>query len=263
MAKSNNVCWEETVFEHRNREYGAYLLRYSYPFYLTVSALTVIVLFLSAMIGMQISKGKKAQVREIKTVRVINYNELSAPPPIEKVYVPPPETKVVVEKVKVEKYVAPVVVEEEVEEPEEMMTIEEVKENLASTDNTIEASDGVEADVIVLPALSFEEEIEVEPVFTGKRPEFPGGEEGLSRWLKGNLKYPEVARRMGVEGNVIVEFIIGEDGKTSDVRVLESLHRLCDNEAIRLVESMPAWSPAEENGVKIPLKFTLTVPFVL
>jgi len=263
MTNSNSLYWEEIVFEHRNKKYGAYLLRYSYPFYLTVSALAVIILFLSVMIGTQISRGKKAQVQEIKRVRVINYNELSAPPPIEKVYVPPPETKVVVEKIKIEKYVAPVVVEEEVEEPEEMMTIEEVKENLASTDNTVEASDGVEADVIILPALSFEEEVEVEPVFTGKGPEFPGGEEGLSRWLKENLKYPDVARRMGVEGNVVIEFVIGEDGKTSDIKVLESLHRLCDNEAVRLVESMPAWSPAEEKGVKIPMKYTLTVPFVL
>lgn len=263
MGGSDNDCWEETVFEHRNREYGAYLLRYSYPCYLTVSALIVISLFLAAMIGMQISKGKKVQVQEIKRVRVINYNELSAPPPIEKVYVPPPEKKIIVEKVKVEKYVAPVVVEEEVEEPEEMMTIEEVKENLASTDNTIEASDGVEADIVVIPAGLVEEEVVVEPVFTGKPPEFPGGEGALTKWLKENLKYPSVAKRMGVEGNVVVEFIIGEDGKTSNAEVIESLHRLCDNEAIRLVKAMPAWSPAEENGVKIPLKYTLTVPFVL
>lgn len=269
MTKSNKICWEDIIFKHRNRGYGAYVLRYCYPFYLTLSALTVIILFLAAMIGMQVSKGKEEQVQEIKRVRVISYNELSAPPPIEKIYVPPPEEKIiVVERVKVEKYVAPIVVEEEVEEQEEMMTIEEVKENPASTDNTIEASDGVEADLVVLPAFTVEEEIVVvddedEPVFTGKPPEFPGGEKALTKWMKKNLKYPAVAKRMGVEGNVIVEFIIGEDGMTSDARVIESLHRLCDKEAVRLVKTMPAWSPAEENGVKISIKYTLTVPFIL
>lgn len=260
MGKSNIVCWEETVFEHRNREYGAYLLRYNYPFYLTISALIVIILFLAGMVGLQISNHKKSQVQEIRRVRVINYNELSAPPPIEKIYVPQ-KPQVIVEQAKVEKYVAPVVVEEEVEEPEEMMTMEEVREDLASTDNSIEASDG-EGTVFIVAAPPVEE-IEVEPVFTGKPPEFPGGETALSKWLSENLKYPSVAQRMGIEGKVVVEFIVGENGKISDARIKESLHRLCDKEAVRLVNSMPDWSPAEENGIKISLQYTLTVPFVL
>lgn len=263
MSKSNNICWEDTVFEYRNKEYGAYLLRYSYPFYLTFSALIVIMIFLAGMIGLHTSRVKKAEVRETKKVRVINYNELSAPPPIEKIYVPPKPKEVVVEKVKVEKYVAPVVVQEEVEEAEEMMTMEEVKENPASTDNTIEASDGVDTIFDVLPALSVDVEVIVEPVFTGKPPGFPGGEKALSKWLKKNLRYPSVAKRMSIEGKVVVEFIVGKDGKISDVRVKESLHRQCDKEAIRLVKSMPNWSPAEENGVKISLQYALTIPFVL
>ncbi len=104
---------------------------------------------------------------------------------------------------------------------------------------------------------------EPEPVFTGKQPEFPGGETELLKWLKANLKYPPEAKRMGIEGKVVVVFFIDENGKVCDATVKESLQRRCDNEAIRLVESMPAWIPGEENGVKIRVKYYLSVPFVL
>ncbi len=135
MGKSNTESWEEIVFEYRNKKYGAYLLRYNYPCYLTIAALIVIILFLSGIVATKIFSGKDLHVQEIKTVRVIKYSELSAPPPIEKTYIPPKQ--IVVEQAKVEKYVVPVVTQEEVKEPEEMMTMEEVKENLASTDNTV------------------------------------------------------------------------------------------------------------------------------
>jgi len=261
MAKSRYESWEETVFEFRNRAYGAYLLRYNYPFRLTASALIVIVLFLSVMIGFKISRDHKEQQRQTRKVRVVNYSELSAPPPIEKIYVPPPPEpepeEVVVQKVKVEKYVAPVVVQEEVAEPEEMMTMEEVKQDLASTDNTIEASDGEDIVVDAVPVT----QVVISDVT--RNPEFPGGRDAMNAWLASHLKYPKAAQRMGIEGEVVVAFTVDENGKISDGYILESLHRLCDREAIRLVESMPAWVPGERNGRKSCVECSITVPFDL
>jgi protein TonB len=68
---------------------------------------------------------------------------------------------------------------------------------------------------------------------------------------------------MGVEGRVVVEFFVDENGKICDPTIKESLHRLCDNEAMRLVSSMPDWIPGEKNGIKNRQKYTLPVPFVL
>jgi len=261
MNKSHFGSWEETVFEYRNRAYGAYLLRYNYPFRLTASALIVILLFLAGMIGLKISKDQKERMRQTPKVRIVNYSELSAPPPIEKIYVPPPPEpepeEVVVQKVKVEKYVAPVVVQEEVAEPEEMMTMEEVKQDLASTDNTIEASDGEDIDMEVAPVT----QVVVSDVT--RNPEFPGGKNAMNAWLAGHLKYPAAAKRMGIEGNVVVAFVVDANGKISETSIVESLHRLCDREAIRLVESMPDWIPGERNGKKSSVECSITVPFDL
>ncbi len=261
MVRSHSRSWEETVFEHRNKAYGAYVLRYGYPYHLTISALVVIFLFLAGITAFQISKNRKEQTQTTRTVRVINYSELSAPPPIEKIYVPPPKPEVkkqvVVQKVKVKKYVAPKVVKEEVVEPkEEMMTMKEVKENLASTDNSIAASDGDE-DLVPVPST---------PVIVSdvtRNPEFPGGKEAMMTWLGAHLKYPSAAKRMGIEGKVVVTFTVNENGKISDASIERSLHRLCDREALRLVNSMPVWIPGERNGIKSSVECSITVPFEL
>ena len=84
MNKSNRDNWEEIVFENRNRAYGAYLLRHNYPVYLTVSGLTVILLFLLIIIGLNIKREKKAPAYNIRAVQITDYNELSAPPPVKK-----------------------------------------------------------------------------------------------------------------------------------------------------------------------------------
>jgi protein TonB len=261
MVESKNRSWEETVFEFRNKAYGAYLLRYNYPFRLTASALIVILAFVSVMVGLKISREQKEAQRQTRKVRVVNYSELSAPPPIEKIYVPPPPEpepeEVVVQKVKVEKYVAPVVVQEEVAEPEEMMTMEEVKQDLASTDNTIEASDGEDIVLETVPVA----QVVVSDVTLN--PEFPGGRDAMNAWLASHLKYPKAAKRMGIEGNVVVAFTVDEGGKIMGGYIVESLHRLCDREAIRLVESMPDWTPGERNGRKSSVECSITVPFDL
>jgi len=257
MGKSIS-CWDDLVFENRRKDYGAYLLRHNYPYCLAASALIVVFISLAGMVGPRIFGDKKSQGQEIKKVRVINYNELTAPPPIEKIYIPP---KQVVQQAKVEKYVAPIVTQEEVDESEEMMTMEEVSQNIESAGDAVGDFEAVETVVVEAPVPPVEEVEAPDP--TSRPPEFPGGNEVLAKWLSEHLKYPPVAQRMGIEGKVVVEFFVDENGKISDARVKESLHRLCDNEALRLVKSMPDWIPGEKNGVKNRQKYTLPVPFVL
>lgn len=259
MDKLNNT-WEEIVFEHRNKDYGAYVLRYNYPRYLTISALIVISIFLIFMAGMNKSESNNKQEHKFKKVTVVGYTELSAPPPIEKIYVPPKKTppkkppkeppkKVVVQQPKVEKYVVPIVTQEEIEEPEEMITVAEAKEIIDSTDNSDENTETVVA-------------AQSEPAFD-INPGFPGGRMSFKDWLKKHLKYPAAAKRMGIEGNVIVGFLVDKNGKISEVSIIESLHRLCDREAMRVVKLMPAWIPGVKKGKIIGGKHTLEIPFVI
>jgi protein TonB len=254
MGKSNAKTWEEIVFEHRNRDYGAYALRFQYPRYLTVSALIVILLFLTVMLGLNIFGVKKERAHHIKKVLIMNYNELSEPPPIEKTYVPPPPKQVVMSQEKVEKIVPPKVIEEEIEEPEEEIIEEEAKEVMDPTDRFEESdnSEGIETETETPP----------EPFFD-INPAFPSGGGSFMDWLDKNLRYPVAAKRMGIEGTVIVEFLVDENGKISEVAIFESLHRLCDREAIRLVKIMPLWMPGMKNGVKIRGKHILEIPFVI
>ena len=90
-------------------------------------------------------------------------------------------------------------------------------------------------------------------------PSFPGGEDSLAAYLNKNNQW-----RVGqgtVEGRVIVEFIVDEKGELKDVKVLQSLCSSCDKEAMRLVENMPNWIPAEENGKPVSKRMMLPVSF--
>ena len=94
-------------------------------------------------------------------------------------------------------------------------------------------------------------------------PEFIGGEEALYKFLENELKYPPVAKDNSIQGTVLVEFVIERDGSPSNVKILVSLFPDCDQEAIRVIKSMPKWKPGKQMGrpvrcfYNIPIRFTL------
>jgi protein TonB len=251
--ESNEKNWDEIIFEHRFKKYGAYVLRGIYTRYLTISAFAVIFVFLVFMAFINYSGINKKQVNRTREIKVINYNELTEPPSIEKAYAPP--KKVAVKQPEVEKHVEPEVVKEEIVEPEIKEKVDEIKEvddpveSYEYTDDT-ENSEGIGADGFV------------ESVFD-VNPGFPGGSGSLYDWIEQNLRYPLAAKRMGIEGKVVVGFMIDENGRIYDVTILESLHRLCDLEAMRLMKIMPLWVPGIKNGVKIRGRHSVEIPFIL
>jgi protein TonB len=92
----------------------------------------------------------------------------------------------------------------------------------------------------------------------------PGGMSGWNKYLADNLKYPTQARRMGVEGTVILMFVINTDGSIQDVEVLRGISVECDNEAKKIVQNAPKWSPGKQRGkpvrtrMRLPIKFKLS-----
>ena len=85
----------------------------------------------------------------------------------------------------------------------------------------------------------------------------------LNSYLAKNIQYPEAARNGGVEGRVGVEFVVNEDGSISNVKVIHSIGAGCDEEAMRVIRSMPKWKPGRNNGVPVKVMFTQPISFKL
>jgi len=248
--------WDELVFEYRRKDYGAYPLRYNYPSYVTYAALIVLFIFICATVGPKLF-GEQEVMQEAKVTQV-QYVDLKEAPPIERIEAPKPA---------VAAYVAPKVVEEEVKPEEELPTIGEASAAIDTTIVEEAAPAQVQQEIIevVEPPPPVEEVKAPEPVREPVviKPSFPGGKEALAKWLRSQIKYPAMAQRMGIEGRVIVEFTVNEQGKISDVTVKESLHKLCDNEAMRLVKSMPDWTPGSIDGVPTTQTYLQSIVFEL
>lgn len=94
-------------------------------------------------------------------------------------------------------------------------------------------------------------------------PQFPGGQIAMMKYIMENMKYPEQAMKEGIQGRVTVRFIVEKDGSISDVKPVLSVHPLLNKEAVRVVESMPKWTPGKQNGKPVRVRFNLPVMFKL
>ena len=109
------------------------------------------------------------------------------------------------------------------------------------------------------------EEVEEEQIFTivEEMPTFPGGEAELFKYLGKNIRYPQMATDAGISGVVYVTFVVGKDGKITDVKVLRGIGGGCDEEAVRVVKSMPAWKPGKQRGKAVTVQYNLPIRFTL
>ena len=94
-------------------------------------------------------------------------------------------------------------------------------------------------------------------------PQFPGGQIAMLQYIMKNIKYPEQAMKEGIQGRVTVRFILAKDGSISDVKPILSVHPLLNKEAVRVVESMPKWTPGKQNGKPVRVRFNVPVMFKL
>lgn len=250
--------WDDIVFEGRNQAYGAYVLRRVYGKNVFVATILTITFIALMVYGPAIvAYLTPEEVVEAAPPRKLVYTELSAPPPIDKPKPPPPQIQLP-KLQKVIKFVPPKVVKEQV--VEEVPTIEEIKQNEV-------AAVEVEGPTEVV----FEEpvkEVVVEDdnqIFTvvEQQPEFDGGYEAMINFIKKNLRYPASARRMGVDGTVFVQFVVGKDGSITEVKTMRGISADCDKEAERVVNMMPKWRPGKQNGKPVFVRFVLPIRFKL
>ena len=94
-------------------------------------------------------------------------------------------------------------------------------------------------------------------------PQYPGGMQELMQYLAKNIKYPLKAEKKGIEGKVMINFIVEKDGSISNVKVVRNIHPLLDKEAERVIKAMPKWSPGKQEGKPVRVKFNIPVAFRL
>lgn len=99
--------------------------------------------------------------------------------------------------------------------------------------------------------------------YVEQMPEYPGGAAEMNKFMISNIKYPEMAKEMGIQGKVYVEFVISAEGEVTEVKIARGLSAECDKEALRVVKLMPKWRAGMQNGKAVPVKMTLPVSFVL
>lgn len=96
-----------------------------------------------------------------------------------------------------------------------------------------------------------------------KLPEFPGGQQAMNQFIIDNVKYPDEARKNGIQGKVLVSFLVSSTGKLKNINVVESVNELLDKEAVRVISSMPNWIPGEVDGKPVDMEMKLPIQFKL
>ena len=274
MAKLDLVSneWTDLVFEGRNQAYGAYKLRKGTTkrniWSIIIVALASVLLFL----GLQLQKMAQANktVENTQAVELAKLQEKKKEAKVEKKEIIKTEPEKVVEQVKSSvKFTAPVIKkDEEVKEEDEIKLDEVEKSDKAVGAFNVQGNDEVGGEV-----LKAKEEIkapeppkvEEEKVFdvVEQMPSFPGGNTALMKFLNENIHYPVVAQENGVQGRVVVSFVVERDGHITDVQIARSVDPSLDKEAQRVVKSMPKWIPGKQNGSAVRVKFDVPVSFRL
>ena len=153
-----------------------------------------------------------------------------------------------------------------VELPKQTTQLEIVQDDVEVEDIEINA-DVQQTEVIeeyVAPVIEEDEVVEQE-IFqiVEEMPEYPGGDKKLLEYVAKSVKYPQIARESGIQGRVFVNFVIEPDGSVSNVKVLRGIGGGCDEEAMRVIKSMPKWKPGKQRGKAVRVTYTLPVNFKL
>lgn len=149
---------------------------------------------------------------------------------------------------------------EVVEVPDE----EEVEEELVNLDTEITQETVIAPPAPVVTSAAPAEE-DTDQIFqvVENQPAPVGGMEAFYKYIGKNIKYPDQARRMGVEGKVFVQFVVDKDGSITDVQVLKGIGSGCDEEAVRVVKAAPKWNAGKQRGRPVRVRMSVPIAFKL
>lgn len=269
INKILNSDYLDILFEGRNKNYGGYELRKKYPnrmrnaliIGLSIIAMIIAYPIIASLIPHRAVEKPIANLKEVTLAEPPPIDPKKPPPPPPPSEPPPPAKPTV-------QFTPPVIKkDEEVREEEKPAEVKELKEAAAGIETKAGDPNGIDPGIVDNPNPG-NGAVETPPPpqifqFVEQMPEFPGGQDQLLRYLSEHIRYPDQAREAGIEGKVTVKFVVNEDGDISDAQVLRGIGGGCDQEALRVVKSMPKWKPGKQNGRAVKVYFTLPVTFRL
>ena len=153
--------------------------------------------------------------------------------------------------------------------PKPQVTQIQIVEDDVEVEDEIDINAEVDQDEVIeeyefVPEIEEEEIVEAE-IFkvVEEMPEFPGGAAKMMEYIQKNIKYPMMARESDIQGRVFVNFVVEPDGTITNVTVMRGIGGGCDEEALRVVQSMPNWKPGKQRGTAGRCAFTVPIIFKL
>jgi len=247
--------WDDVVFENRNKDYGAYLLRRAYAHRLLSGVgvtLTGIALVLSLH---NIYSGEEIRGEVLPPLTRTDVI-LTHPPSIERKERPqniihPPRTNARNRSI--------VVTRDQVVDANQVEEIREFIEADGVTSGEVGTLDGTGTLAVIDP------QPVIEPIrdFAEVMPQYEGGLEAMMKFIQKKIRYPRAPRTLGIDGTVYVRFVVNGDGSISGVEIIKGVHPDYDREAIRVISMLPAWKGGSHNGRPVRVRMVLPIKFNL
>lgn len=263
--KSKAVTLDDIVFEERNKAYGAYWLRKNYDDFVIRGLIIAGVAFTLAMVSPKIIDMLKPAAEPVDEEQIVQVALATPPPPPPSDLPPPPPLPATPPPPQVStiKFPPPEIVEEEV--PDEPPKQEDLKtaaigQETVKGDENAPVFENIEVQGTPGGTGAVVEEAPKEFLTVEQMPE-PAY--NYLKFLADNIKYPSEASRNEISGVVYINFQVGPDGNIRDVKVTKGIGYGCDEEAVRVVSKMPAWTPGKQGGRAVPVRCQIPVRFRL
>ena len=285
MAKEVDLSsreWCDLVFEGKNKDFGAYVIRTESPKRHNKAVLwTIIGAIIFGLLAFGFVKANQyleerrlAEQGEQEEVLIDMSQDAEEPEPEqERLEQPKPEVlpEEVLKSVKVTEL--QIVEDDKVKKEDEIKTQDELKETetaFGQKDNEKGTEDRnvtrtLKEEVVVEKKEEKPKEEKKEEIFRSveQMPQFPGGEAALMKYLQSHINYPPMAAENNVQGRVVVQFVVDKTGKVGEVKVVRSVDKDLDKEAVRVCKSLPKFTPGRQNGQAVSVWYTLPVTFKL
>ncbi len=285
MAKEVDLSsreWCDLVFEGKNKDFGAYVIRTESTkrhnmavLWTLIGAIAVAALAFGLVKANQYLEERRLANAQDQTEVLIDMSQEAEEPEPEQQRVEPEKPEVLPEEVlkSVKVTELQIVEDDKVKKEDEIKTQDELKETetaFGQKDNKEGTEDRnvtrtLKDEVVVEKKEEKPKEEKKEEIFRSveQMPQFPGGEAALMKYLQSHINYPPMAAENNVQGRVVVQFVVDKTGKVGEVKVVRSVDKDLDKEAVRVCKSLPKFTPGRQNGQAVSVWYTLPVTFKL
>lgn len=264
--------WLDLVFDGRNTEYGAYVLRQQTGrrnMWAIASVALMVAVISAVFYGLRATDKYMSGAKYDEVITLVNLPEKEQTK-VERVEQPKQPERIIENLRNSIKFVAPKIMEDDKVNPEEMMRSQDELNQSNTAIAAVNVTNGSDhGEIIHLNEAIAQiepkhEEVDDTPLqVVEQMPMFPGGDAEMMRFLGKNIKYPVICQETGIQGRVVCGFVVEKDGSITDVQVIRSVDPNLDKEAVRVIKTMPKWIPGRQNGRPVRVKYIVPVAFRL